>query len=118
MTTASTPATTNAGPTPASGSNEKPAGAALPTEPKGTLSPVMVKKLQAAHSVVTKYIEEQGGAVKDWKSHDRNPKNPGHVWYLAEKGTPTIAICPDLAVDVKARVLSQTKRVTSHKKQE
>ena len=76
----------------------------MPTEPKGTLSPVMVKKLQAAHSVVTKYIEEQGGAVKDWKSADRNPKNPGHVWYLAEKGTPTIAICPDLAVDVKARV--------------
>ena len=64
----------------------------------------MVEKLRAAHSVVTKYIEEQGGAVKDWKSHDRNPKNPGHVWYLAEKGTPTIAICPDLAVDVKAQV--------------
>ena len=104
MTTASTPATTNAGPTPASGSNEKPARAAIPTEKKETIAPAMDSKLRAAHSVVTRYMEDQAGAVKDWKSPDRNTKNPGHVWYLAEKGTPTIAICPDLAVDVKARV--------------
>ena len=94
MTTASTPATTNAGPTPASGSNEKPARAAIPTEKKETIAPAMDSKLRAAHSVVTRYMEDQAGAVKDWKSADRNTKNPGHVWYLAEKGTPTIAKDP------------------------
>ena len=50
------------------------------------------------------YIEDQGGAVKDWKSDAALPKSLGHVWYLATKGVPTHVFCPDLAVDVKAKV--------------
>ena len=84
--TAPTSATTYPGLTPASNTSAKAAAPATAPEKRETIAPAaMDAKLKAAHSKLTTYLEEQGGAVNDWKSVDRNLKSPGHTSYIAKK---------------------------------